>query len=171
VEEWRAKPVLTVAKTADLLICSKARVYQLIKEGVLDALDVLGKTGIKTGGVAAILDGAKKKELDRARVAAANAARRASGAATTSDEQRVAAATASGFRAAENAALTTVRPVDAVGDWQRGSKTPRVAISSRGGQTGGERGVGEAQTRRRHRHDARHGIKSNCETEGKPHRS
>jgi hypothetical protein len=57
---------------------------------VLDTLDVLGKTGIKTEGIAAILDNAKKKELDRARVAAANAARRASGATATGNERQVA---------------------------------------------------------------------------------
>jgi hypothetical protein len=90
VEEWRAKPVQTVAKTADLLICSKGRVYQLIREGVLDTLDVLGKTGVKTEGITEILHNAKKKKLDRARVAAANAARRGSGATAITDERQVA---------------------------------------------------------------------------------
>jgi hypothetical protein len=90
MEEWRARPVQTVAKTADLLICSRARVYQFIKEGVLDTLDVVGKTGVTTESIVAILDNAKKKELDRARVAAANAARRASGATATGDERQVA---------------------------------------------------------------------------------
>jgi hypothetical protein len=73
--DWRTRPAVSVKEAAELLIRSPSQIYTQLKAGTLEAVDMLGKTGVTTKSIARLHKAAPPKTITADRVAKAIEAR------------------------------------------------------------------------------------------------